>query len=253
MAVCSQYVPPNGPSQPMTEAEIFLKKSMNNYPCLVVDGFNYRVTHYRITCISYGMKKAQSLPVYWRKSAVLPCCKSCIYCLHIPLPYVEYQWWWQLPTNGTYPKFQMATTEVDTVISYLSGYFPLGWRLSNYRTCGPFVHPLLFLHVFEVLGDALGPGDVLTDAATRGLGVTASTAKRTASPGTLPTGTLPVLNQSSGEAMGGLGCSSSERVGGFKWFRHCHFCFWFATIIVGSLIGVLELKVENYEVLTSAW
>ena len=62
-------------------------------------------------------------------------------------------------------------------------------------------------HVTEVLGDALGPGDVLTDAATRGLGVTASTAKRTASPGTLPTGTLPVLNQSSGEATGGLGCS----------------------------------------------
>ena len=97
----------------------------------------------------------------------------------------------------------MATTRIDIVISHLSGYVPLGWRLTNYRTCGPCVHPVLFLHVSEVLGDALGPGDVLTDAATRGLGVTASTAKRTASPGTLPTGTLPVLNQSSGEAVGG--------------------------------------------------
>ena len=87
--------------------------------------------------------------------------------------------------------------------------------------------------VSEVLGDALGPGDVLTDAATRGLGVTASTAKRTASPGTLPTGTLPVLNQSSGEATGGLGCSSAERDGGFNWFHCVVFCFLFATIIVG--------------------
>ena len=71
----------------------------------------------------------------------------------------------------------MATTPIDVALSHSFG--------------------------FEVLGDALGPGDVLTDAATRGLGVTASTAKRTASPGTLPTGTLPVLNQSSGEAAGG--------------------------------------------------
>ena len=70
----------------------------------------------------------------------------------------------------------MATTPIDVALSHSFG--------------------------FEVLGDALGPG-VLTDAATRGLGVTASTAKRTASPGTLPTGTLPVLNQSSGEAAGG--------------------------------------------------
>lgn len=75
------------------------------------------------------------------------------------------------------PDLQMATTPIDVALSHSFG--------------------------FEVLGDALGPGDVLTDAATRGLGVTASTAKRTASPGTLPTGTLPVLNQSSGEAADG--------------------------------------------------
>ena len=68
---------------------------------------------------------------------------------------------------------------------------------------------MLFLRVSEVLGDALGAGDVLTDAAARGLGVTASTAKRTASPGTLPTGTLPVLNRSSGEAADGQCCEEA--------------------------------------------
>lgn len=63
----------------------------------------------------------------------------------------------------------------------------------------------------DVLGDALGPADVLTDAATRGLGVTASTAKRTASPGSLPTRTLPVLNQSSGEVIKALTNRTAQR------------------------------------------
>eukprot|EP00434_Breviolum_minutum_P019495 symbB.v1.2.017196.t2/scaffold1335.1/size146336/7 len=63
----------------------------------------------------------------------------------------------------------------------------------------------------DVLGDALGAGDVLTDAAARGLGVTASTAKRTASPGTLPTGTLPVLNRSSGEVIKALTNRTAQR------------------------------------------